>query len=558
MADFVTLKWEGASPAEEHKFDLHEGRLDWTVVKEYFQADTVTTVEFGAPALFNNGENMGYTCRTFPGGSTIKVEVVKKASDQSVSAPAQGDKYEKLKRRVYDMKPPSTAGAKVGEFMAKEQMNEAQGPLLLNCRPPAASSPVPVQLLVPAFNQITTAATAAWPVMGQEDLPDVECTDFALYFCQAMSASFKDEDHRQDVVMTLLQAFLGSHLNYRKANRGERLPDICVSTDKAQLMHVQVKDEMGSSGDAMLQGQLYYADYIVTPQAYGLLATSLCPVLLLEVVGPLLRISGHAYSAGAVVCQPLTPMFNLLDLHKAHPEQVLVLARTLSALRSTLHELSASYASEEVPVSDTLPCWGHSPTPMPHHLQLRLLQQQASSVDMMGTSKLVYEVHGAVLPGGSERQSYIIKYTQRYGAAVHRAWAAQNFAPQLLGVELLPGGWYAVSMECLGFKDGWWPLTALLVDPAGMEVPDAIRLLGVPLRGTKLQLLHKRVREVLDAAHNVPIPDAPVAAGNSVGGVHGDMRDPNILVQLPRIPGDGQHSGNADSVPAEVQISSLP
>mmetsp|Transcript_1510 Transcript_1510/g.3363 ORF Transcript_1510/g.3363 Transcript_1510/m.3363 type:complete len:239 (-) Transcript_1510:367-1083(-) len=127
-------------------------------------------------------------------------------------------------------------------------------------------------------------------------------------------------------------------------------------------------------------------------------------------------------------------------------------------------------------------------------------------------------------------------------------------------------------------------LTALLMDPsdplaapssssssraqgvsgagaAGMEVPEPLRLLGIPLRGERLQLLHKRVREVLDAAHNVRIPDAPDAAGNSgrgSRGVHGDMREPNILVKLPCIPGDGQHSGSADSVPAEVQISSLP
>jgi hypothetical protein len=52
-----------------------------------------------------------------------------------------------------------------------------------------------------------------------------------------------------------------------------------------------------------------------------LLATSYCPAVQLELVGPLLRISGLAFANG-VVCEPLTPFFNLLALHRSQPHQV--------------------------------------------------------------------------------------------------------------------------------------------------------------------------------------------------------------------------------------------
>eukprot|EP00195_Chlamydomonas_chlamydogama_P009521 CAMPEP_0202893482 /NCGR_PEP_ID=MMETSP1392-20130828/3057_1 /ASSEMBLY_ACC=CAM_ASM_000868 /TAXON_ID=225041 /ORGANISM="Chlamydomonas chlamydogama, Strain SAG 11-48b" /LENGTH=189 /DNA_ID=CAMNT_0049577831 /DNA_START=231 /DNA_END=800 /DNA_ORIENTATION=- len=84
MASFVTLKWAGASPPEAHKVELHEGRLDWTVVTQVFQAAVVKMVETGAPALFHDGQNTGYTRSTYQAGAIIMVDVIEEASDQSV------------------------------------------------------------------------------------------------------------------------------------------------------------------------------------------------------------------------------------------------------------------------------------------------------------------------------------------------------------------------------------------------------------------------------------------------------------------------------------------
>ena len=52
------------------------GHLDWTAVKEVFQAELVKIAEEGVPSCFRHGEKTGLTRRTFP-FAELKVSVVK-------------------------------------------------------------------------------------------------------------------------------------------------------------------------------------------------------------------------------------------------------------------------------------------------------------------------------------------------------------------------------------------------------------------------------------------------------------------------------------------------
>ena len=68
-----------------------------------------------------------------------------------------------------------------------------------------------------------------------------------------------------------------------------------------------------------------------------------CPALLLEVLGPHLRVSALAWMpSGHVLCEPLTPLLHALPL-TGQPRQLDDLVRVLAALRRALEELRAHY-----------------------------------------------------------------------------------------------------------------------------------------------------------------------------------------------------------------------
>jgi hypothetical protein len=236
-----------------------------------------------------------------------------------------------------------------------------------------------------------------------------------------------------------------------------------------------------------------------------------------------------------------------------------------------------------------------------------------------GAPSCMHRPHGHTCPYSTSLGSALqprascflqVKYTRSYGASVHRAWAAVGLAPDLLRLEPLPGGWFAVTLQYLALEDGWVGLNALLAcrlrggstqqagvgggqqpeqrmahqqsvpvagssqlltpgaAPAAMSMaevraqchaltPDewaglcahverqvrmAHRAL-VPVgsagaeAGARVHPAHAPARDALASSSSsssssssaAPAPAAP-AAGSC--GVHGDMRPPNILLQL--------------------------
>jgi hypothetical protein len=97
-------------------------------------------------------------------------------------------------------------------------------------------------------------------------------------------------------------------------------------------------------------------------------------------------------------------------------------------------------------------------------LQMSVRLGQASSLQLAARvkvqpiqdvpQKLMYKL---VEPDGGRS---VVKFATRYSEEAHRALAAQRLAPELLGVEELPGGWYQIHMELLDAP--WCSLLELL------------------------------------------------------------------------------------------------
>ena len=80
----------------------------------------------------------------------------------------------------------------------------------------------------------------------------------------------------------------------------------------------------------------------------------------------------------------------------------------------------------------------------------------------------------------------IAKLTQRYGAAVHTAWASVGVAPRLLECVALPGSWKLVVMEWL--DEPWRPLDSLPPEVLWLLCSSGlVRWVEWPLRQCKCQ-----------------------------------------------------------------------
>jgi hypothetical protein len=224
---------------------------------------------------------------------------------------------------------------------------------------------------------------------------------------------------------------------------------------------------------------------------------SCCPALLLELDGPLLRISAAAVSP--IVCvQPLETLM-LVDVYSHCAEHTKKQARTMRAVKEAVAELVRRYKAlqkqPDVPVAKkAVPA-----SLLPYPLAVR--RRAGELVQQLMDDKLLYRV-GPPGPGAT-----CFKYTQRYGEAVHRAWAEVGLAPQLRGCRKLPGGWWEVEMEMLEHDEGWEVLCSC---------EDAAALLP-------------EVELALRRAHGVAISDKQQQQQQR--GVHGDMRGANVLVR---------------------------
>ena len=118
-------------------------------------------------------------------------------------------------------------------------------------------------------------------------------------------------------------------------------------------------------------------------------------------------------------------------------------------------------------------------------------------------------------------QQQVIKFTQRYGWDVHRAWAAAGLASKLLSspAQVVAGTWQQVQMEYLPSSAGWLTMH-FLMQPLQVQLNHAPE--SCVLGPAQMPGLFKKAEELLHSAHSVHVSGTPAA--------HGDARPDNIMV----------------------------
>ena len=389
--------------------------------------------------------------------------------------------------------PSNVSPSQMGLFWPRYQFEPGR-PVAYACFRPPVGPPraLPAALVHPTFGRFLDAA--ATPLCSLNDAYAVE-SKAAWALLDQMPRTFSQEVQRQDVLLPILSLLFGTAVapfcpspDTSKSRTGGGILCPVWHGIEALLLVVEIKNEIGSGGgdpwfQAARGGELYWS----APEREVLRSCSVCPTLVLEVVGPMLRVSAFAMLPnGGVLLEPLTPFLNCLPVvGQARSLDALIAA--LRALRLAVDELRVAYTSLQ-PAQRGLA--GAAGMLMPYPLA-----DVAAFTDVRHwcADKLLF----AATHMASGR-AVCVKFVPRsYGADVHAAWAAAGLAPALLEHRVLPGGMHMVVMELLSPDDGWHMLAVRTVQQRRLD--------------------KAAVFSALRAAHAVPLPGGGVAA-------HGDCR----------------------------------
>ena len=368
--------------------------------------------------------------------------------------------------------------------------------------PPRA---LPAALVHPSFGRFLDASTAPLSSLKHDYAVDSHA---ALALLEHMPRYFKLEVQRQDVLLPILSSLLDTAVapfcpsptsTKSRTDGGVLLP--LDGGVEALLMVLELKNDFGSGGgDPWFQAARAAELFWAAPEHATLRACSACPTLLLEVVGPMLRVSALAMLPdGGVMMEPLTPFLSCLPV-MGQPRALDALIAALYALRLAVTELRVAYAAM-LQAGQDLAGAARMLVPYP-------LADVAAFTDVrhLCEDKLLFEATHV-----TTGRAVCIKFTPRdYGAEVHAAWAAVGLAPVLLEHRVLPGGIHMVVMELLCPDQGWRMLAEQDVQQRRLVLPAVLR--------------------ALRTAHAVPLSSGGVAA-------HGDCRDANVLVRQRTEPG---------------------
>ncbi|KXZ54363.1 hypothetical protein GPECTOR_5g443 [Gonium pectorale] len=372
---------------------------------------------------------------------------------------------------------------------------------------------------------------------GNYPLEQEDC-QVAFDLCSQMPQSFPSEQLREAVFHAILGRYLDDPLTGRFPNKvmSEAVPDGCIAIYKkgcvAPLYIEEIKLEIGSLGDPYFQGQRYYQLFLTEKSLGPVVQRSVLPVLLVELVGPHLRVSLLASPKdGVVVCEPVTPFLHLFNMSSSQPDHMTRVARVLRALQRGVRLLRAEYEGliDSLP-AEPLPAGGGSASyasagpwlperdaslqlPYPLRPGSGFRNVEAHAAAARDPTKLLY-----VAEQEESGRKVVVKFAPSLSedaTRIHRAWAAADLAPPLLEERRLPCGMTMLVMERLTQEDGW----TLFYD---LE-PEAKRELS------------QQVLDALARAHSVNVDGEGVA-------VHADMRQANVMVKMSE-GGDGAGGG---------------
>ncbi|KAF8416717.1 hypothetical protein EV426DRAFT_625874 [Tirmania nivea] len=358
--------------------------------------------------------------------------------------------------RTFPKAPPSMAG-KPTFFLSEIQKDSPK----IHCNRPFELSNVPLALLHPIFGQFRDWSKTVKPS------PDDNHAVLAL--TEIMLKHYSSELDRQHALHGFflnhlrVQLHAGNPTGTNSQTDGHGFANINSSPPFIHVL-TEVKNELtGNSTDPYFQVTLLFKDYLCTLPEY-VFSDTICPVMVVIFFGCYLQIAGMAVTTNGIQIEPLSPAFAFFadpydEDHRSTVTKCLAALReSLSILQDYYKSLSTKFtydnsenASEDITddVMLDLPIFssGIPPEGYPYMTSCNLLADSNSKV----TVKFEYLFRPyptrLLFLAKSDQGELLIKFTRRYSKDIHLLLSGKGFAPELLGIEAIPGGWLMVIMK---------------------------------------------------------------------------------------------------------------
>jgi hypothetical protein len=407
--------------------------------------------------------------------------------------------------------------------LAIKQQNNPETNFYYN-RPPPAGYYMPVALLEPIFNEFIDDCTNLSPTQ-----PD---HDFATGLAAASAEFYKNEENRRQA---LLQVFDNHGLRIKASQIGPGSAktdadyDVGEGDSKSKALIVEIKNDT-TNGDPVMQVSHYYNRSFSAREEVVAAKKSIFPCLGMYLQGTAtvctlsssnLATIGAAASFFGMVwtdrphIQPLGILLRM-DEHPGDIEHHENLARALGACKKAVAKLEIYYeqglpdASPPLPRIETL-----EGLLFPRYTTYKLLTSEGEPVKPEREMTLTYRAPYTEGSGSQNKNCFrsklvfeardndnnhlCIKFVKRYGKEAHIQFAEHTLAPRLLGFREIGGGWKMVVMDYLSnpyFRGG---------DLCDKKISS--------------NTVRKAIKEQLQVMHRL-------------GYVHGDVRNPNLMIKL--------------------------
>ncbi|KAL5514058.1 hypothetical protein ACEPAG_2819 [Sanghuangporus baumii] len=250
------------------------------------------------------------------------------------------------------------------------------------------------------------------------------------------------EPERTKVMFKLLEQFFDCPIR-KEIRTLNSIGDGVIETETnasgwfAAIAWFELKNEIGSKGDAQYQAVCTYRKHVASDMYAKIRASTCCPCLIVSFMGPFMSIQGAIFIDAPVV-QPFTEFF-FLGGDPDYELRVLKIARILHATKNAIACIRRHYQQVELSATVNpealLPCPVviERPNPFP----------RIAFMDRLFKTSMVQPLYTGTMNG----KNVIIKFTRRYCEGAHRLLAQNGLAPQLhLCVPVL-GGYLMVVMD---------------------------------------------------------------------------------------------------------------
>ncbi|CAG8487826.1 3297_t:CDS:2 [Paraglomus brasilianum] len=357
-------------------------------------------------------------------------ELKRQAEDYTYSAAL------KKAKRITDLPPPSSfCKARKWE---KSQEND---PIIFNHRPYSAD--IPVTLYHEVFAHFQENCTSC--LISKDDCNSV------IELTMKMTEAFKLEDDRRNQFSEWASDYFELDVTKLALPGPRQEADLWAGFSSGKntfsLLIGEMKNEIGEgSGCPYIQACASYAKQIGT-NANSTIQNGLNPAFIIYIAGPYLGVAGAVFGNDFTM-EPLTSMLPLLYLKNA-PEMMMVIVRTLVALKLALKELVDYYSTPQV-IPDISDLNLQRSAAFPYPCSFKTFDNR--NVEFIYSNQLSEGKLLFIVQGQNEEfkdKLMIVKFTRKYCEDAHRYCAEKGIAPECFAFNNLPGGWNIVVMEYL-------------------------------------------------------------------------------------------------------------